>query len=197
MNGSAERGSARMVTVFGSSRARRGDEEYEAAQRLGVAVAEHGWTLCNGGHDGTMEAAARGAKQAGGRTIGVSLGFYRPENRNAWLDQEIVAESLFARLEKLVTLGDAFVVLRGGIGTMLELALVWNLVQSTEFSEKPVVVVGAAWSAVIDMLRACLPMHPWESESLVTVESVDDAVDHLQSYFDAEASGPARLQDRP
>jgi predicted Rossmann-fold nucleotide-binding protein len=139
-----------------------------------------------------MEAAARGAKQAGGRTIGVSVGFYRPENRNTWLDQEIVAESLFARLEKLVTLGDAFVVLRGGIGTMLELALVWNLVQSIEFSGKPVVVVGTAWSTVIDVLRERLPMHSWESDSLVTVESVEDAVGQLQLHFDAGASGPAR-----
>src|SRR5947208_9633171 len=134
-----------VVTVFGSSRVKRDDPEYAAARRLGTLFAEHGWTLCNGGHDGTMEAAAQGAKEAGGSTIGVSLSLYRPTNKNVWLDQEIVAESLFARLEKLVTLGSAYVVLPGGIGTLLEMCLVWNLVQSPEFAGKPIVLVGDAW----------------------------------------------------
>src|SRR2546427_6791688 len=99
--------SRRVVTVFGSSRVERDDPEYVAARRLGALFAQQGWTLCNGGHDGTMEAAAQGAKEAGGSTIGVSLSLYRPASKNVWLDQEIVAESLFARLEKLVTLGSA------------------------------------------------------------------------------------------
>ncbi len=183
MGDSTTRRSARVVTVFGSSRAQRGSEEYEAAHRLGVAIAERGWTLCNGGHDGTMEAAAKGAKEAGGNTLGVSLALYRAANQNVWLDQEIVAESLFARLDQLVTLGDAFVALRGGIGTLLELCLAWNLLQSPEFARKPLVVVGPAWSAVIDVLRASLPMHPWESAAVVTVDSVEAAVDYLESHF--------------
>ena len=175
--------SARVVTVFGSSRAERGSEEYEAAHRLGAAIAARGWTLCNGGHDGTMEAAAKGAKEAGGSTLGVSLALYRPTNQNPWLDQEIVAESLFARLDQLVTLGDAFVALRGGIGTLLELCLTWNLAQSPEFSRKPLVVVGPAWSSVVALLRASLPMHPWESATPVTVDSVEGAVDYLEAHF--------------
>jgi len=179
-----------VVTVFGSSRVQRDDPEYAAARRLGALFAERGWTLCNGGHDGTMEAAARGAKEAGGTTIGVSLALYRPANQNVWLDQEIVAESLFARLEQLVTLGSAFVVLRGGIGTLLEMCLVWNLVQSPEFTGKPIVLVGQAWRNVVVAFTENFPMHPWEAESIVVVDSVDEAVSVVAARFDKKRSRP-------
>jgi uncharacterized protein (TIGR00730 family) len=177
-----------VVTVFGSSRVERDDPEYEAARRLGTLFAQQGWTLCNGGHDGTMEAAAQGAKEAGGSTIGVSLSLYRPTNKNAWLDQEIVAESLFARLEKLVTLGSAYVVLHGGIGTLLEMCLVWNLVQSPEFTGKPIVLVGDEWRSVVRSLREQLPMHPWEADSIILVDTVDDAVAALTKHFNEQGA---------
>lgn len=172
-----------VISVFGSSRAQPNDGDYQDAHRLGKIIAERGWTLCNGGHDGTMEAAARGAKEAGGSTIGISLALYRPTNPNRWLDEEIVAESLFIRLEKLVTLGDAYVVLRGGIGTLLELALVWNLVQWPEFARKPLFVVGDDWRQVIENLWALLPTYPSELQRLTLVSSVDEAADRLSLYF--------------
>jgi uncharacterized protein (TIGR00730 family) len=185
----------RVVTVFGSSRVKRDEPEYEAARRLGVLLAQRGWTLCNGGHDGTMEAAAQGAKEAGGSTIGVSLSLYRPTNQNVWLDQEIVAESLFGRLEKLVTLGSAYVVLHGGIGTLLEMCLVWNLVQSPEFAGKPIVLVGGAWRRIIASLKHELPMQQWEADSITIVDSVDEAVARLADHF-GTAHRPER-QHRP
>lgn len=172
-----------VVTVFGSSRAQPNDDDYQAAHRLGMLIAQRGWTLCNGAHDGTMEAAARGAKETGGSTIGISLAPYRPVNRNRWLDQEIVAESLFVRLEKLVTLGEAYVVLRGGIGTLLELALALNLVQWPEFARKPLLVVGDDWRQVIETLRAVLPTYPSELDKLTLVPSVDEAAQQLSLYF--------------
>lgn len=184
------RGEARIVTVFGSSRVARGDPEYAAALRLGQLLAERGWVLCNGGHDGTMEAAARGAKEAGGKTIGISLALYRPTNPNQWLDQEIVTDSLFARLERLVTLGQAYVVLPGGIGSLLELCLVWNLVQSPEFAEKPILVVGPGWQSVFRELKSNLSMHPWEAESLTLVDTVDEAVDRLVGHFAESSRSP-------
>src|SRR5437588_7999275 len=106
--GDAGRAQPPVITIFGSSRTRPGDVEYADAMQLGRLIGERKWVICNGGHDGTMEAAARGTKEVGGRTIGVSIAFYRPANPNAWLDEEIVADSLFERLEKLVTTGDAF-----------------------------------------------------------------------------------------
>ena len=186
----------RVVTVFGSSRVQPDEPEYEEARRLGTLFATHGWTVCNGGHDGTMEAAARGAKEAGGSTIGVSLGLYRPANRNIWLDQEIVAESLFARLEQLVTLGSAYVVLRGGIGTLLEMSLVWNLVQSPEFAGKPIVVVGNAWRRLLRTFKDNFPAHPWEANSIEVVDTIDEAVDRLAAHFVNAGKSPRRSKSR-
>jgi uncharacterized protein (TIGR00730 family) len=184
--------SSPVVTVFGSSRVRPGDTEYDDAQRLGELLGERGWTLCNGGHEGTMEAAARGAKERGGRTIGITISMYQPPNRNVWLDQEIVAESLFARLERLVTLGEAYVVLRGGIGTLLELALVWNLVQSPQYAQKPILVIGQSWEQVVARLREALPMRREEARNLTLVPTVDDAVRRLDVYFARRAGHAPR-----
>jgi len=178
------------ITVFGSSRARPGDEDYEAASRLGRLIAEAGWLLCNGGQDGTMEAAAMSAKAAGGHTIGVSFSRFPAARTNQWLDQEIAAETLFARLEQLVTIGDVYIVLRGGIGTLLELCLAWNLLQTPEFASKPLVVVGSAWQRVIQLLGEELPMREWERTTLHFVATVDEAVDFIQK-------GAARLSIRP
>ncbi|HZT08535.1 MAG TPA: LOG family protein [Chloroflexota bacterium] len=180
----SQRGVAgRVITIFGSSRAQRGDVEYEAAKRLGALLAQRGWTVCNGGHEGTMEAAAWGAKEAGGQTIGVSIATYRPAVPNVWLDQDIVAETLFARLERLVTFGDGFVVLRGGIGTLLELALVWNLGQIPQFAQKPIIVVGPEWEQVLTSIRSWLPMHPWEAARWRRAAGVDEAVTLLDAAF--------------
>ena len=181
--------------MFGSSRVREGDSEYLAAQELGRQIAERGWTLCNGGNEGTMEAAARGAKAAGGRTIGVTLERYRAASCNSWLDQEIVADTLFARLEHLTSLGDAYVVLRGGIGTLLEFSLVWNLLQSGTPQARPVIVVGKAWATVLTTIGEALPMHRWEPGSLTLVDSVGQAVQRLDVHF--QRSVPSKMRAYP
>ena len=168
-----------IVTIFGSSRAQPEDEEYEAARRLGQLLAERGWTICNGGNQGTMEASARGAKEAGGSTIGVTIGTYRSGRPNPWLDQEISTETLFHRLEQLVSFGEGFVVLRGAIGTLLELSLIWNLSHFPHWGQKPIVVVGPEWSSIADQLRANLPFHPKEWDTLAFVATVDEAVQYL------------------
>lgn len=173
---------SRIVTVFGSSRAQPGDPEYEAAFRLGGLLGERGWVLCNGGYSGTMFAAAQGMKEAGGATIGVTVSLYDEAIANPWIDRNIVTSSLFARLEQLVALGQAYVVLRGGIGTLLELAMVWNAVQSHQ-AGKPVLVVGDEWAEVARLLQVRLPMHPWEAQSLILVPSVEAAVERLEAHF--------------
>src|SRR5581483_8712518 len=114
---------------------------------------------------------------------------------NAWLDEEIVATSLAERLDTLVALGDAFVVLRGGIGTLLELALVWNLAQSRAAVAKPIIVVGPEWEHVLACVRTSLPMHPWEVETLRIVPTVDDAIGLLDTHF-SDGGSPMPIEPR-
>jgi uncharacterized protein (TIGR00725 family) len=140
------------ISIFGSSRPREGEPEYLEALELGKELAQSGFVVCNGGYGGIMEASARGAKETGGETIGVTVGvFGRAANR--WIDREIREPSLVDRLATLVNSADGYVVLKGGTGTLLELAYVWEFINKRFIPEKPIVVVGNFWTGVIDTLK--------------------------------------------
>ena len=129
-----------IVTIFGSSQAKDGEKDYEEARLLGKKLAEAGHTICNGGYGGVMEASARGAKEAGGKTIGVTTeDFGGPAN--CWIDKEIHVRKWGERLFKLVELGGAYVVFDGGTGTLVELLVVWEM-SNKKFLSKPVVLLG-------------------------------------------------------
>lgn len=147
-----------IVTVFGSSAIEPLEEVYQIALELGRTIAELGLTLCNGGYGGTMEAAARGALEAGGHTIGVTCTRFGRGGANAYIRQEIPTFDLFQRLQMLIRLGRAYVVLPGGTGTLVELALVWELLNKGLLrSERPLIVLGDAWQPVIDCIRQAQP----------------------------------------
>lgn len=141
-----------IITVFGSSRPVVGEAPYEEARAVGKVLASMGFVVCNGGYSGTMEASARGAKESGGRTIGVVSEFFSTET-NRWIDKKIVVKSLVDRLMELVSLGEGFVVLRGGTGTLLELASVWEFMNKSVIEEKPIVILGDFWKGVVETLN--------------------------------------------
>jgi uncharacterized protein (TIGR00730 family) len=143
----------KIVTIFGSSRPNDNDEEYRLAYEVGKNLAHSGFTVCNGGYSGIMEASARGAKEAGGKTIGVTFNNNFKKNANCWIDEEIFQPTLIDRMMKLVKLGDAYVVLKGGTGTLLEFAAVWEFINKKMLKEKPIVVIGNFWNSVIDTMR--------------------------------------------
>lgn len=149
-----------IVSVFGSSRVPQGSAEYQTAYSVGKLLAEAGCAVCNGGYGGTMEASARGAKEAGGKTIGVVTEVFSVE-ANPFIDEKIVTKSLIERLMKLIELGDAYIVLRGGTGTLLELAAVWEHINKRLIAEKPIITVGTFWSGVITTMKEELA---WEGK---------------------------------
>lgn len=146
--------SATIVTVFGSSQPAPLTPAYQAAYELGRAIAAAGWTLCNGGYGGTMEAAARGAVEAGGHTIGVTCAaFGGRSGPNAYIRQEVPTFDLLTRLNTLVRLGWAYVVLPGGTGTLLELALVWELLNKSLLRRRaPLILLGEHWGALVGLI---------------------------------------------
>src|SRR6184192_2348036 len=125
-----------IVTVFGSSRPCEGDPDYEEARVLGRALAKHGFAVCSGGYAGVMEAVSRGAKEAGGKTYGVTAEFFKPK-ANAWIDVEVRMKTWQERLFELIRLGDGFVACKGGTGTLVELAVVWEMVNKAVMEGKP------------------------------------------------------------
>ena len=143
---------SKVITVFGSSRPTESDEEYQLAYKIGKQLSLAGFTVCNGGFGGSMEASARGAKEAGGRTIGVTFDI-KGRVANLWIDENIHVPALIDRMMKLVELGDAYVVLKGGTGTLLELAAVWEFINKGLLAAKPIVIIGDFWKNVVETLR--------------------------------------------
>jgi len=151
----------RVVTVFGSSRPAPGDADYLVAADLGREIGRAGFTLCNGGFGGIMAASAQGAKEVGGRTIGVITTAFGSNGANPWIDTIITKSSLVERMMELIALGDAYVILKGGTGTLLEFAAVWEFINKNILPEKPVIVVGSFWDGVLSTLREELA---WEGQ---------------------------------
>ena len=142
----------KIIAVFGSSRPLEDDPEYAVAYNVGKKLGRAGFTVCNGGYSGIMTASAHGAKDAGAETIGVITSFFQ-RSANQWIDKVITMPSLIERLMKLVELGDGYVVLKGGTGTLLELSCVWEFINKGLIPEKPIVVLGDFWGNVIETLR--------------------------------------------
>jgi uncharacterized protein (TIGR00725 family) len=142
----------KVISVFGSSRPRDPEPEYIEARNIGRVLAQAGFVVCNGGYGGIMEASARGAKDAGGETIGVTVeAFTRMANQ--WVDKEIRKTTLVQRIETLVTTADGYVVVKGGTGTLLELAYVWEFINKGFIPEKPIIIVGDFWGRVVETLK--------------------------------------------
>jgi len=143
----------RIISIFGTSRTQPGDEIYELAYETGKVLAQAGFTIANGGYGGTMLAAAKAACQAGGKVIGVTCSASKSSRANEYVSKEIVTASLDERLDTLLKLGQAYVVLPGGTGTLLELAKVWEL-RNKGFvkTDKPIILVGGFWQPLIGLM---------------------------------------------
>ncbi len=129
-----------IVTVFGSRRVSENDPEYRKALETGRLLAQAGFMVCNGGYGGIMEASARGAAEAGGKTLGLTTEeFSGPVNQ--WIQEERKFKTWSDRLFGLIEAGDAYLVFDGGTGTLTELFVVWEMSNKKMF-QKPVIVMG-------------------------------------------------------
>jgi len=142
----------KIVTVFGSSRPRAGDADYEQALELGRALAGRGFLVCSGGYGGVMEAVSRGAKEAGGRTLAITAKVFRARI-NAWIDEERSMDTWEERLFELIRRGDGYVACKGGTGTLVELAAVWEMLNKGFLTRKPFVVLGDFWMPILERVR--------------------------------------------
>lgn len=169
-----------VVTVFGASGVKPGSEPYEESRRLGRLLAEAGFTICNGGYSGTMEASARGAREAGGAAIGITNAVFDPKPANRYITEERKAPDFFERLRRLLTLGDAYICLKGSVGTLTEFSLAWTLIQTGAVSPRPLICVGPAWRAVLDAYGAHLPVRPKDFALVTVVPTVEAAITALR-----------------
>ncbi|MGB2706016.1 MAG: LOG family protein [Candidatus Omnitrophota bacterium] len=144
------------VCVFGSYK-NLGKKEKADVVKLGKLLAEKGFEVMTGGFGGTMEDISRGAKEAGGKTIGVT--YYKWEDQpykkpNKYIDEEIKTKDIFERIDVMAKNADAFIVLPGGTGTLLELAACLELVNKGLMKPKPIIALGNFWKDTLEKLAS-------------------------------------------
>lgn len=166
----------RIVTIFGGSKCAEASDEYREARDLGSRLAEAGFTICTGGYLGVMEAASRGARESGGRVYGIVMNQFKGEP-NRYLTDKVATNHFYERLQNLITRSVGFVALRGGMGTVTEVSLVWNKLQTGVIEDRPLVLVGDAWRKVVEAWRENLVVSDSDVKYLKFAADAQEAAD--------------------
>ncbi len=169
----------KIITVFGSSFPRPGDEEYNTAYELGKLLGQNNFDVCSGGFQGIMDAVSKGVTEAGGRAIGVTVNLYNAKP-SLYLSEEIRCESLFERIEKLINTGDGYVILPGGTGTLVELSVVWEYINKKMMSKKPVVCIGEYWNPIIETIENRMKLEGRETGLVKIFNGIAEAVEFIK-----------------
>jgi uncharacterized protein (TIGR00730 family) len=175
----AELGSA--VAVFGSARTTADEPAYAQAEEVGRKLVEAGFAVVTGGGPGAMEAANRGASQAGGVSVGLGIELPFEDGLNDWVDLGINFRYFFVRKTMFVKYAQGFVVLPGGLGTLDELFEALTLVQTRKVTSFPIVLLGTDyWRGLVDWMRdtqlAAGKISPADLDMMVLTDDVDEAV---------------------
>lgn len=178
------------ITIFGGAQPQPGTPAYDDAYRLGKMLAERGHAVLTGGYGGTMEAASKGANEAGGHVVGVTCGeieALRPGGANAWVKEVRFAPTLMTRLQDLIGSCDAAIALPGGPGTLTEISLMWNMLLLESIHRSPLILVGDGWQSIFHQIFEITgPYTPDKAKGLLLfAEDVESAVELLDnSLFD-------------
>ena len=172
------------VTVFGSARFADGHPYYELARAVGAALVKLGFTVMTGGGPGVMEGANRGAREAGGTSVGCNIELPFEQEPNPYLDYMVNCHYFFVRKVLLAKYSYAFVVLPGGFGTMDELAEALTLIQTRKIEQFPVVLMGRAyWTPFLDMCQRMVEagtISAHDLDLMLVTDSVDEAMHHIE-----------------
>jgi uncharacterized protein (TIGR00730 family) len=175
------------VTVFGSARFSENHPHYELARAVGRALAEAGYAVMTGGGPGIMEAANRGAREAGGLSLGCNITLPKEQQPNPYLDRFIQFEHFFVRKVMLVKYSSAFIVMPGGFGTLDEAFEVVTLVQTGKLEAFPIVAMGGEfWTDMTEFVRDTLvgngTIDPDDLELIQRIDDVDAAVSYIREH---------------
>jgi uncharacterized protein (TIGR00730 family) len=185
------------VTVFGSARFGEGHPVYEQARDVGQRVSQLGFTVLTGGGPGVMEGANRGAREAGGRSVGCNIQLPHEQAPNPYLDRSLTCRYFFVRKVLLFKYSYAFIALPGGLGTLDELTEALTLIQTGKIQNYPVVLMGSRyWQPFIDQLHRMVAegtITDTDLRLLLVTDDVDEAMAHIQRHA-IEAFG---LRPRP
>ncbi|HTY41969.1 MAG TPA: TIGR00730 family Rossman fold protein [Thermoanaerobaculia bacterium] len=174
------------VTVFGSARFKQNHPYYGLAEKVGAGLAKLGFTVMTGGGPGVMEAASRGAKEAGGFTVGCNIVLPEEQRLNPYVDRAVSFEHFFVRKVMLVKYSYAFVVMPGGLGTMDELFEALTLIQTQKILNFPVVLMSSEFyrplMGFLAKMVAAGTISDTDLDLLLLTDSVEEAMDHIEKH---------------
>ncbi len=170
----------KIITVFGSSLPKAGEPEYEIAFELGKQLALNGFDVCSGGYQGIMDAVSKGAASVGGKAIGVTVDLFNAIP-SKYLTSEIKCDTLFERIDKLITTGDAYIVLPGGTGTMVELSLVWEMMNKSLTEIKPIVCFGEMWKKIVSEMETRTKLEKRTTGLVKCVNSINECIELIKT----------------
>src|SRR4051812_15812693 len=182
------------VSVFGSARTPADHPDYRTAQQLGAALARAGYAVITGGGPGTMEAANRGASEAGGTSVGLGIELPFEQRLNDWVDIGLNFRYFFARKTMFVKYAQAFVILPGGFGTLDELFEALTLVQTRKVTRFPVILLGEQyWSGLVQWIRTTvLPEAKISAADLELIRVTSDVDEAVSLIMEADAHRSAQ-----
>lgn len=173
------------VTVFGSARIEPNDPYYDLARKMGAAISRLGFTVMTGGGPGIMEAANRGAKEVGGRSVGCNIELPFEQSSNMYLDRCVRLHYFFVRKALLIKYSYAFVVMPGGVGTLDELFEALTLIQNGKIKDFPIVIMGTDyWKqliAFIEQMAQRGKISPSDLKLIYATDSVEEAIAHIRT----------------
>jgi hypothetical protein len=172
-------GTERIVTIFGGSKCQDSALEYQQARRVGQLLAQAGYTICTGGYLGVMEAASRGAREEGGRVLGIVMNQFTAEP-NRYLTDKVATPHFYERLQRLITRSVGFIAIRGGMGTVTELSLVWNKIQTRVIEPRPLVLLGDCWPPIVREWQQHLAVSEADVAALDFAKTPEEAVAIIQ-----------------
>src|SRR4051812_49630509 len=188
----------RAVSVFGSARTPRDHPHYAAGVQLGAALAQAGYAVITGGGPGAMEAANRGASEAGGLSVGLGIELPFEQDLNEWVDVGVLFRYFFVRKTMFVKYAQAFVILPGGFGTLDELFEALTLVQTRKVTRFPVILFGSAyWSGLVQWIRDTMLAQGTVSEKDLDLLLVTDDIDEVVQVTQAADAARAQNGGRP
>jgi len=179
------------VSIFGSSRIQRGDPIYEQVKKLSAELARMGVDIVTGGGPGLMEAANSGAVEgqveSHARSFGLAIHLPKEEDANPFVNKVFRHRTFFSRLHHFVRLSSAFIVMPGGIGTALELFMVWQLLQVKHVAEHPLILVGTMWTGLIDWIQESMVERGLvganDLDAVSIVSSSEEAIPIIQASY--------------
>jgi len=177
------------ITVFGSAKPTEGEEQYKTAYLLGRLLAENGFNVCTGGFNGIMEAVSKSVRESNKEAIGVTVKDWG-KSPNKYLTKEIKCDTLFDRIKKLIEMGDGFIILQGGTGTLLELASVWELSNKGMMDHKPIACYSSMWQGIVSIMNLQMEKEGRDTGLVKVFESIGEIVEYLTfSLQSATVSG--------